>query len=222
MAVGSVLNLATARGLSGVCGVYLLRHRESGRAYVGQSRDIGTRLARHRYDAKHPGRNRMARIIAALGIDAFDVQVVDTCDSERLDELEEFAIAFYDSANPATGFNGTTGGIAGNSYALHVRSRMAEAAARKASDPQWRATNAASIRAKYDTDPVYRRRMAEAAARRAPKYVWRHADHGTEVAGQSVLAEKYGLARSALSRVANGKQSHHKGWACCGAAEEPR
>lgn len=219
MTKGVTRSLVSSRGLWGVCGVYVLTHRASGRRYVGQSINIGRRLALHRSDAKAKrSESAIKRAMSEYGVGAFAAQVVDTCAPDMLDELERFAIEFFDSTNREYGFNCKSGGRIGDALVGVARDEKAAVNRALANNLTWRRRHAAGVRAR-SKDPVWRANVKAGLRALAPRFAWRHPVHGAEVAGASELAEKFaGLNASHLSAVARGELRQHKGWVCTGRA----
>jgi len=217
MTVAAARSTSSSRGLRGVCGVYVLTHRASGRRYVGQSRNIGQRLAIHRSNAKIGlTDSALKRAFATYGIEAFDLRVVDTCEPEMLDELEQFAIEFFDSTNSERGWNARTGGRTGDSWVGEALERKAEINRALPKSAIWRKRQAAGIRAN-STSPVWRANVKAGQRAIAPKFVWSHPVHGTKQGCASELVDMHKeLNSSHLSAVARGKLRQHKGWTCLG------
>lgn len=90
--------------IKGICGIYGVIHRDSGRVYVGSSNDIGTRRRRHKSCAfveNKPG--KFYNALRKYGFEAFDFEILETCDQSQLHVRERFWIQFLDSVN--NGFN---------------------------------------------------------------------------------------------------------------------
>ena len=89
---------------NGVSGIYCAIHRESGMCYVGKSVNIRTRRWHHIDDARKGARTCFHRAIRKFGEDAFDFEILERCDREKLLEREQFYIALLGAATVA-GFN---------------------------------------------------------------------------------------------------------------------
>lgn len=91
--------------------VYKIQHRESGKIYVGKtSRTLDERMNEHTKKSRATSNSYIDRAISKYGIDAFDVDVIEECDSEeKLNEREIYWIAFYNCKKP-NGYNLTNGG----------------------------------------------------------------------------------------------------------------
>lgn len=88
------------------CGIYLITHIPSGLKYVGQSIDIKGRWSAHSRDFRCP---RLGAAIKKYGWNSFSKEIIELCDSSRLDELEAKWIAHHNCISP-NGFNLTSGG----------------------------------------------------------------------------------------------------------------
>lgn len=89
-----------------ICGIYLIRHIESGKVYIGQSRNVPARWKMHSYGY---GKGRIARAIKKHGFDAFSKDLIEECPASDLNNREQHWISFHNSMAP-NGFNLTTGG----------------------------------------------------------------------------------------------------------------
>ncbi len=91
--------------------VYKIQHRESGKIYVGKtSRTLDERMNEHTSKSRVTSNSYIDRAISKYGIDAFEVTVIEECDTEeKLNEREIFWIAFYNCKKP-NGYNLTDGG----------------------------------------------------------------------------------------------------------------
>lgn len=93
--------------------IYRIRHKESGRLYIGQT-IYGTkrRFTQHVNSAykvnSHCYNAHLQKAIRKYGADAFEIEVVERCDNELLDERECYWISYYDTVN--SGFNMAYGG----------------------------------------------------------------------------------------------------------------
>lgn len=88
-------------------GIYLIRCKVSKKVYVGQSKDVKRRWKYHLYDFKR-GKHGNAYLKYAFdkyGRENFEVEVLEFCEIEKLDEREKYYFDFYKSTNPEFGFN---------------------------------------------------------------------------------------------------------------------
>lgn len=96
-----------------ICGIYMIRHRESGKAYIGRSVDIHARWHGHRHDAfKRKTGNAIHRALRKYGAEAFDWLVLEEIEEMRLVEAEQRHIDTQKTVRP-NGYNvgGTAGGF---------------------------------------------------------------------------------------------------------------
>lgn len=109
--------------MSIVCGIYRITHRESGKVYVGQSRDVRRRWSEHRGDrsALYP----IGRAIQKYGPDAFDFEVLEVCEPERLNERELSHIRREGSLSPG-GYNLRAGGGQPDSVSEETRKKLSD------------------------------------------------------------------------------------------------
>lgn len=96
--------------------VYLIRHRVSGKVYVGSAGNLSKRWSRHRADlraGKHPNRHLQAAW-TRYGEAAFDWIVVAFVEVTERIALEQRAIDALGACDPERGYNRAT--VAGASY----------------------------------------------------------------------------------------------------------
>jgi|688.fasta_scaffold627511_1 hypothetical protein len=86
-------------------GVYAIKHRESGRCYVGSSKDMVRRMKLHQYflDKNVHHSTKLQRAWNKYGKEAFEFSMLLKCDVKNLLMYEQIAINGFDSAN--AGFN---------------------------------------------------------------------------------------------------------------------
>jgi group I intron endonuclease len=109
-------------------GLYKITHKETGRVYIGQSKNITARWYAHR-SKTDCGNSYVKKAIKKYGSGAFEFSVlVYAEDQEYLNELEMAAIKSYGSLRPF-GFNLRKGGY---SSGFSEESRKKMSAARKA------------------------------------------------------------------------------------------
>lgn len=89
-----------------MCGIYIITNLINGKVYIGQSKNITNRLARHR---RGGDRCLLHRAIKKYGVDNFKFEVLEECQEEDLNEREIYYIAQYNSVVP-NGYNISYGG----------------------------------------------------------------------------------------------------------------
>lgn len=93
-----------------VVGIYKITHRETGKAYIGQSVNIFKRWKEHSNFAQ--AKKRWQTIKHALnkhGLSAFIFEVLEECDKEALNDKEVYWIKHFDTVSP-NGYNMNGGG----------------------------------------------------------------------------------------------------------------
>lgn len=94
-------------------GIYKFVNKINGKIYIGQSNDIQRRIKDHYYKAHNPtGGNYHSPLHLAIrkyGWDNFQIEVLEECNIEELDEKEIYYIQLYNSITP-NGYNIMAGG----------------------------------------------------------------------------------------------------------------
>lgn len=93
-------------------GIYKITNTTNGKCYIGQSRDIKARWAKHLSSYKSYPEWELYKAFKKYGIGAFSFEVIEECTIEELNEREIYWIAHFDSFN--NGYNMTLGGEACN------------------------------------------------------------------------------------------------------------
>jgi group I intron endonuclease len=97
--------------------IYLFRNKANGKVYIGQTtKDIAIRTQEHLVRAHTYRKNQFHfhLALAKYGIEGFEISAIDSGSSKNeLDEKEICWISFYDSINPAKGYNSRSSGSAG-------------------------------------------------------------------------------------------------------------
>lgn len=93
-------------------GIYKITNTTNGKCYIGQSKDIEARWAKHLSVYKSSSDWELYRAFKKYGISAFKFEIIEECSIEALNEREIYWIAQYDSFN--NGYNMTLGGEACN------------------------------------------------------------------------------------------------------------
>lgn len=124
--------------------IYRVSCSVNGKLYVGQTRQrFGIRLAEHRNCAlgtaeqSYSKRTAIARAMRKYGFDAFDFEIIEICEPDRLDEREAYWIAELGSLAPA-GYNLQAGGKNAPRSA-EVGQRISAANKGRVKTPEWRA-----------------------------------------------------------------------------------
>ena len=88
-------------------GIYKITNTTNGKCYIGQSRDIKARWAKHLSAYKSSPDWELYRAFKKYGISAFKFEVIEECSLKELNEREIYWIAQYDSYN--NGYNNNAG-----------------------------------------------------------------------------------------------------------------
>lgn len=88
-------------------GIYKITNKINGKIYIGQSNNIKRRISEHQYKGDS-SRVLIDHVIKKYGWDNFTYEVVEECDSSKLNERETYWIQFYHSNE--TGYNMNLGG----------------------------------------------------------------------------------------------------------------
>lgn len=92
-------------------GIYKLTDRNTGLVYIGQAVNVADRWKEHvrkGVGAEPATRNRLYPAMQQSGPENFTFEVVEECESARLNEREKYWISYFDSCS--SGLNLTTGG----------------------------------------------------------------------------------------------------------------
>lgn len=91
--------------------IYKITNTVNNKVYIGQTiRTIEERYQRHLSEARRHTNRPLYDSMNHYGYDKFKVEQLVEAPDERLNELEAFYIAEYNSTDPAIGYNLTTGG----------------------------------------------------------------------------------------------------------------
>ena len=89
--------------------IYIIKNLLNGKVYIGQTNDAANRKANHFYNAKS-GRGPLYAAIRKYGRENFLFEVIEECEDNLCNAREEYWVGVYDSFNPASGYNLTSGG----------------------------------------------------------------------------------------------------------------
>ena len=95
-------------------GIYKITNLINNKIYIGQSKNIEKRWARHRTGPFNLNNNcydsPLYRAIRKYGLNNFSFEVIEQCNNTDLNKKEIYWIHFYDSNNNDKGYNLTDGG----------------------------------------------------------------------------------------------------------------
>jgi group I intron endonuclease len=109
-------------------GIYKITNKTNGKSYIGQSVDIKRRWAEHRMLSRDETLS-LKRALKKYGVENFEFIVLEVCETDLLNRLEEHYIAFF---NPE--YNRTKGGDGSKGC---YRSDETKAILREKSKLQW-------------------------------------------------------------------------------------
>ena len=177
--------------------VYIIRHRDSGKVYVGQTWRPERRWAEHRGD-KDP-RSVLNRAIQKHGADAFDYDVVANGYETQpdLDRAEARYIRRYHADERGRGYNLRAGGRGGR-MSEETRRRMSEAHRGKSSGAKGKRWSVES-RAKMGASWRGKKHSPEHVEKRA---VARRGKPVSDQARRNITAAQAKRQRDALGRYA--------------------
>ncbi len=110
-------------------GIYKITNTANDKIYIGQSTRLSKRLNEHRKALKNNyHKNQHLQNAYNKYGDVFKIEIIVLCDDElELDNLERYYIAYYDSMNPAKGYNKESGGNLNKHPSEETRKKMSEA-----------------------------------------------------------------------------------------------
>ena len=111
-------------------GIYKITNKINNNAYIGLAKDIEKRWATHKYRAfantegNHEYHKALYSAFRKYGIDNFDFEVLEECDTENIFDREKYYIEKYDTYY--NGYNETLGGegVVGNEGENHPLTKL--------------------------------------------------------------------------------------------------
>lgn len=129
-----------------ICSViYKFTNIVNGKIYIGQTKNslhkrLISHLSQSRTNTKSK-KNHLQYAIQKYGIQQFDIDVVEICSEDQLNDREMFWIEYYDSYNPQKGYNCTIGGDGNRSpreIKKETRDKISYANLKRWEDPEYR------------------------------------------------------------------------------------
>lgn len=191
--------------------IYCHTHIDSGRRYVGQTKEPWERRwSRHLYDARAGGtRFYFANALRKYGANAFAHSVLEVCESQELaNEAEGAWIEAFSARDPAFGFNRKRGGNQGPHFVTknpwdraEYRDKMASVTGRFSDPSTQRPLMRASQESRRTPESRARRSAASKATHNTPEYLARASALSREIHARPGVREK--LCRSARAKLTN-------------------
>ena len=109
-----------------LCGIYLIKCKVNDKVYIGQSKNIYHRFKCHLSRAFnqdcHTYNTILSRAIRKYGRDKFELEILELCDENDLNEREVYYIALYNST--IMGYNMDLGGGTGNYNRIYTDNQI--------------------------------------------------------------------------------------------------
>ena len=107
-------------------GIYCIENLVNNKKYIGQSVDICNRWTHHKNELNSNTHfnDYLQKAWNKYGEDRFKFYVVEFCDVDRLDELETYYIALYETLSRNKGYNLTSGGTDNKVYSDETRMKI--------------------------------------------------------------------------------------------------
>lgn len=121
-----------------ICGIYKITS-PSGRVYVGQSIDIEKRFRAYRSLTFNNKQTLIARSLKKHGHENHSFEIIAECLPEKLNDLEIFYIAQFNSFNSETGLNLKSGGRSGGMCSEEVKKKLRKPKSKEAKEKYRRA-----------------------------------------------------------------------------------
>ena len=81
-----------------ICGIYKITNNINNKCYIGQSKNIKRRFSEHKSEKyrKIHITKRLYRAITKHGIENFSFEIIEICNTIKLDERENFGLIISD------------------------------------------------------------------------------------------------------------------------------
>jgi group I intron endonuclease len=143
-------------------GIYKITRKETGKAYVGMSRDIEIRWRGHVNHAMLGKGHAIHAAIKKYGADAFEFEILEQCTAEKLVEREKHHIAEQKTLAPR-GYNMSSGGQSGYSdLSDEAKSRHKKVTQEMHKDPEYIKNHAEAVKRRTESDS-WKEKNAEAS-----------------------------------------------------------
>jgi len=122
-----------AEAILGASGIYVIRHKISGKSYVGLSLDINKRWKSHK-SPKPTSKSAIHAAIRKYGVDAFQFEILELCSQHELESRECHWINHLETFR--TGYNLTSGGEMGREVSEETKQKLSAATSGKKLGPR--------------------------------------------------------------------------------------
>ena len=114
-------------------GIYIITNTINDKVYVGQAQDLYIRTKHHISDERNP---LLKKAFKKYGLDKFTIDVLEQCETDKLDEREQYWMDYYEVTNRDKGYNicpiaGSTRGV---KKSQEERKQMSERASQRIGD----------------------------------------------------------------------------------------
>lgn len=198
--------------------IYRITNIKSGKVYIGQTvRTLEERMAEH---ARH-SKTAIDAAIKKYGIDAFNVEVIDTAETvDELNEKERYWIQYYGCEKP-NGYNLCEGGGNTRGYNHREASKAKMSIAKKKAyigdgNPFYGKHHSEGSKAKMSAS---RKNMAHVSPEKLVnireshhKVKVRNVDTGEVFSSIKEAAEKYSIKETHITRVCKGRRNRTGGF----------
>lgn len=216
--------------------IYKITNRVNGKCYIGQAQDPSTRFKNHRanpFCKNEKNRTNIPKLYNAMrkyGLENFEFKILVKVENFELDRLEKAIILRYDSVK--NGYNITFGGNTplGIKRSEETKKKISDAKKGKPfnKSPASIASNMRRIGTHQTQETkdkisaklsnrLLRQETKDKLSDSKIKYTY-HLKDPSEIIhitnNITHFSKEFGLIRSSMNKVCNGKQHHHKGWTC--------
>ena len=108
------------------CGIYSILNKENGKIYVGQSVNIESRFAHHKWELKNNKHinSHLQSSVNKYGIDSFEFNILESCDESKLNDNERWWIDYFNSTIRNNGYNFESGGNSQFEVSIETRKKL--------------------------------------------------------------------------------------------------
>ena len=119
--------------------IYKITNATNGKLYIGQTkRNALARFNDHKFSSRKRHASLLHADMAAIGIENFSLQIIESCEECDADAREKYWIEFYESTNPEKGYNKAKGGRGNPGMEVSEETRAKLRASNKGFTPEAR------------------------------------------------------------------------------------